>query len=340
MRARILDKSEEKKWDEFVKKYPTIHQASAWGHFQAKNPTRGAYWIVILEEKGKIIGGSMIIRHGLPKGFCWFYSARGPILDYSKKENPEQIRSIFEALKPLAAKENAIFYRIDPPFPKEKQKKIKGAHLTHLGFQPENSLFLNLEQSEEKILQQMKPKGRYNIRLAEKKGVKIRTADPREPAKFEKDLTTFHKILHETTMRDKFYGHKKAFYRNMIETLYPDNAKLYLAEYEGKIIAGIIATFFEDEAIYYYGASSNTYRNVMAPYLLQWHAIKEAKSRGCRYYDFLGIAPEKAKNHPWQGVTEFKKKFGGTPVDYAAPLDFPFKKFWYWLYRIYKWVKR
>lgn len=343
LEARILGKSEEKKWNEFVENHPlaTIHQTSDWGHFQCKKFTRGAYWIVVLEEGDKIIAGSMIIRHGLPKGFCWLYSARGPLLDYQSPQAQEHLNLIIDALKPIAQKEKAIFYRIDPPISlKEKIPKFKKGFKNHLGFQPEHTLILDLTKSEEKILSEMKPKGRYNIHLAEKKGVTIRESDPKDKKQFEKDLSDFHRILHETTMRDKFYGHKKDFYRNMIEVLYPQKAKLLLAIYNNKVIAGIIATFFKDTGTYYYGASSNEYRNVMAPYLLQWHAIKEAKFRGAARYDFLGIAPENSKNHPWKGVTEFKEKFGGSPFSYHPPLDFPFKKGLYFLYRLYKYLKQ
>jgi lipid II:glycine glycyltransferase (peptidoglycan interpeptide bridge formation enzyme) len=126
----------------------------------------------------------------------------------------------------------------------------------------------------------------------------------------------------------------------MIEILgEKDFAKMYLAEYEGETIAGVIVTFYEDTATYYYGASSNKHRNVMAPYLLQWHAIKEAKSRNMKKYDFLGISPPDAKNHPWQGVTEFKMKFGGEIVEYVKAKEFIFKPFWYWVIRIVKKLK-
>ncbi len=347
-KARILNKSEEQKWDKFVESHPlgTIHQTSDWGHFQEKVPRRGKYFIVVLEDKGKIIGGSMIIRHGLPRNFCWFYSARGPLLDYKSKQITSQIQAVFDTLKPIAKRENAIFYRIDPAISvMGKLPKFKNAHSNHLGFQPEHTIILDLTKSENEILAQMKEKGRYNIRLAQKKGVTVRESDPKNSEQFEQDIEDFSKILHETTMRDKFYGHKKAFYRDMIKILYPKKAKLFLAEYTPKdlskpqVIAGIVATFFKDTGTYYYGASGNEFRNVMAPYLLQWHAIKESKSRNLKYYDFLGISPPGAKNHPWRGVTDFKEKFGGKTLSVHAPKDFPFSKFWYLVFRIYKRIK-
>ena len=119
----------------------------------------------------------------------------------------------------------------------------------------------------------------------------------------------------------------------------PENAQLFLADYNGEVIAGGLFVYLDEWGIYYYGASVNSYRNVMAPYLIQWEAIKEAKRRGCKHYDFLGIAPENAKNHPWKGVTEFKQKFGGRTVHYPQAKEMVLRPFWYLVYRIYKLIK-
>jgi len=193
-----------------------------------------------------------------------------------------------------------------------------------------------LNADEADILAQMKQKGRYNIKLAEKKGVLIREADPKAKA-FNKDIDDFYQLLRQTTERDAFSGHDKEYYHNMVNTLGASGkAKLYLAEYEKEVIAGMIATHFKDVATYYYGASGNKHRNVMAPYLLQWHAMREAKKAGFHFYDFLGIAPAGFKKHAWAGVTEFKNKFGGEEVAFEPAKEYAFKPFLYWLYRLYK----
>ncbi|MFA6992769.1 MAG: peptidoglycan bridge formation glycyltransferase FemA/FemB family protein [Candidatus Gracilibacteria bacterium] len=339
MEAKILTKSEEKKWDDFVYTHPlaTIHQTSAWGHFQEKIAARGKYWIVVLENNGKIIGGSMVIRHVMAKGYSWLYCARGPLLDYHSKNLQEQIDEIIKILSPIAKSEKAIFIRIDPPLEKSNTKNkgylnLKSFKISNHGFQPEHTLILDITKSEDEILAQMKPKGRYNIGLAKKKGVTIHKS---------KDTDAFHKILNETTTRDNFHGHNKDFYENMINTLNGDGrstplAELYLAKFEGKSIAGIITTFYKNTAVYYYGASSNEHRETMAPYLLQWIAIKDAKEKGLKSYDFLGIAPEGAANHPWAGVTEFKLKFGGARIDYQPAQEYSFKKLHHLAYRALK----
>ncbi|MEK7673095.1 MAG: peptidoglycan bridge formation glycyltransferase FemA/FemB family protein [Patescibacteria group bacterium] len=342
MQARILNQSEENIWSEFIANHPltSIHQTPTWGHFQSKIPSRGKYWIVVLEENNKIIGGTMLIRMPIAKGYTWLYSARGPLLNYEKNAQ-EQMDILVKEISKIAKKEKAVFYRIDPPLPANSKLKLKGFSANHYGFQPEHTLILDLTKSHEEILAQMKPKGRYNIKLAEKKGVQIRIADPKNAAQFSQDIADYHRILLETTTRDKFHGHDSTFYKNMVETLTQANlGNLYIAEFEGKTIAAIIVTFFAKTAIYYYGVSSNEHRNVMAPYLLQWRAINDAKAKNHKEYDFLGIAPENVQNHPWAGVTDFKKKFGGESISYLPPRDHAFNKPLYLLYRIYKYLKK
>lgn len=351
IQARILEKSEEKKWADFIMKHPlaTIHQTPEWGHFQAKLPSRGKSWIIVLESSNKILGGTLLIRHKLPKGYSWLYAPRGPLLDYDSKNVHEQMDALLEIIKKIAAEEKSIFLRIDPKHERsECSSQEKFCEAKHLfpnfhpikhGFQPEHTLILDLDKSESQLMLEMKPKGRYNIRLASKKGVTIRTADFQNFKKFEKDLQDFYKILTETTTRDGFSGHDIKFYEEMLQNL-KQNALLYLAEFEGKIIAGSINTNFKDTATYYFGASSNEYRNLMAPYLLHWQAIQDAKHNGYKHYDFFGIAPENSKNHPWAGVTEFKKKFGGTEVSYAPAQEFIFKSILYRFYKAYKKLRK
>lgn len=246
----------------------------------------------------------------LPLGKCWLYVNRGPIVDLDK----------------LAIQQKAVYARYEHPYLKSDNHKLhKNLKDAHAHYQPEVTLVIDLTKSEQEILAQMKQKGRYNIKIAQKNNVKIIES---------KDATEFYKILKQTWERDKFKGHLQDFYQKMIDMV--DGAKLYYAEFEGEIIAGIIVTFYKDTATYYYGASSNKHRNVMAPYLLQWHAIQAAKAKGCKFYDLLGIAPEGAKNHPWQGVTEFKRKFGGEVVEYAHAKERIYKPFWYWVMRIIK----
>lgn len=278
-----------------------IEQTKNWAEFRKSAKGENFYEI----------DGVFVQKMPLPMGKCWLYVNRGDIVN----------------LTDLAKKTDAVFARFEHPYQKhEFDPKLRAAH-AH--YQPDTTLIIDLTKSNEEILAQMKPKGRYNIKLALKKNVQIRE---------EPNADEFYKLLQQTTERDKFHGHNKEFYQKMIDMV--DDAKLYIAEYEGEPIAGLIATFYKDTATYYYGASSNKHRNVMAPYLLQWSTILEAKDRGCKYYDFLGIAPEGSKGHAWEGVTAFKRKFGGEVVRYAEYKELVFKPFWYWVLRLIKWIRQ
>ncbi|NDK08957.1 peptidoglycan bridge formation glycyltransferase FemA/FemB family protein [Candidatus Gracilibacteria bacterium] len=162
---------------------------------------------------------------------------------------------------------------------------------------------IDLSKTSELILSEMKPKGRYNIRLAEKKEIKVIEVD-----KIVDNVKIFYDLMMETTSRDGFSGNKLEYYVTFLETIL--NSSLLIAYKDDKAIAAGIFVFDKEVSIYYYGASTNDteYRNLMAPYLLQWTAIEKAKSIGSKYYDFLGIASPGDLKSSLSGVTDFKLK--------------------------------
>lgn len=162
---------------------------------------------------------------------------------------------------------------------------------------------INLSKTEELILLEMKPKWRYNIKLAEKKEIKVVEVD-----KTVDNTKIFYDLMMETTSRDGFFGNKLEYYKSFLDIIL--NSSLLIAYKDNKPIAAWIFVFDKEVSIYYYWASTNDteYRNLMAPYLLQWTAIKKAKSIWSKYYDFLWIATPWEVNSPLSGVTDFKLK--------------------------------
>jgi peptidoglycan pentaglycine glycine transferase (the first glycine) len=316
--------------------FGNIHQIVEWGEFQAMEKMRDKFWLIGLENDGKLVGGALVIKQKLPGGKCWLSVPRGPLLSAMAEERDEEIGVLMRKIEEVGRAERAVFLRVEPVWPLGMPIEWGkwGFKKAHAHYQPENTLILDLSGSEQEILAQMKPKGRYNIIVAEKKGVTVRVGET------EKDWGEFYNLLKETTSRDGFSGHGLKYYQNMLEKL-GKNARLYLAEYEGEVIAGIIVTFFKDTAIYYFGVSGNAHRNVMAPYLLQWTAIQAAREEGIKYYDFLGVAPEGAGGeHEWAGVTDFKLKFGGKRLDYQPAQEKIFNWPIYILMRLVKGLKK
>jgi len=265
------------------------------------------------------VDDALFIKSHLFKKRNYLYCPRGP-----NELTEEFLNKAIE----LGKKEGAIFVRVEPLEISNLKSQISKLIKTK-DVNPPSTLVLDLTKSDKEILSEMKQKARYNINLARKKGVEVEVTN--DPAKAE----IFYHILKETTFRDGFSAHSLRHYKKQLEVLGKKGIiKLYLAKYEDKYIAGNIVSFFGNTVSYLHGASSNHYRNVMAPYLLQWEAILDAKSGGYDYYDFWGIAPDDSLRHKWAGVTRFKKGFGGMQIDYPGTFDVVISKWGYFLYKV------
>ena len=197
----------------------------------------------------------------------------------------------------------------------------------------------------------MKSKWRYNIRLASKKGVEVKSYSAKD-ADFPCAFEEFFKLFMQTSERDGVQFHQKNYYLGLLnssaETQNAPVVRLYIAKHEGDVLAGIITLFCKKEAVYLYGASGNIKRNFMPAYLLQWNAICDAKKIGCPVYDFYGCPPEENKNHPMHGLFLFKTGFGGKLIHRPGSFDVVLKKNWYAFYKtaeklrawFYKYLKK
>ena len=198
--------------------------------------------------------------------------------------------------------------------------------------QPREILVLDISKSEEEILAGMKQKTRYNIKLAEKRGVHV-TYNMKHVT--QENIDKFLQLVKITSKRDKITSHPDAYYRQMFETIPSEILKLYIAEYEGKIIAANLVLFFGKTATYMHGASDNEHRNLMAPYLLQWRQIQDAKAAGCTRYDFGGVKTGDA-DKSWAGITKFKTGFSPATnaVEFPGSYDIVIDPVRYGLYRL------
>lgn len=223
-----------------------------------------------------------------------------------------------------------IFIRVEPSAITEseingsKLRLVTKASLLSGQASPKATRVLGISESEEEILAQMKPKTRYNIRLAEKKGVVVKEADSAD---------VFYSLLVKTAERDKGYApHAKEYYQKMLAELGSKGlVKIFIAEHEGEPLAAIMVSFYGEVATYLHGGFNDTKRNLMAPYLCQWEAIKSAKQQGCAYYDFWGVAATDNPNDTWAGISRFKEGFGGEKIVFPGSYDIIVNSFWYHL---------
>lgn len=253
-----------------------------------------------------------------------------------------KVKSLLEELLELAKKNTVGWIRIEPETEEvlsvirnsANYKTIKAPH----DVQPRELFIINIMKSEEELLAEMKPKTRYNIRLAEKKGVSARVILPGSGmAKYVNEFIRLTQVMAE---RQGITTHPESYYRKMIKTIPENILKLYVAEYQNRIIAANLVVFFGETCTYLHGASDDEYRNVMAPYLLQWQQIKDAKLAGCARYDFGGVKTIDEKNN-WAGITKFKLGFSPDtkPTEFPGCYDLIINQKKYWLYRSIQRIK-
>lgn len=279
-----------------------------------------------------------VVNYSLPIVGNYFYIPRGPIIR-TKSEKIKTKRGISDLIN-LAKKNKAGWIRIDirnesdleliTELIHELSLKIKKA--PH-DMQPKQIFKIDISGSEEDILSGMKPKTRYNIRLATKKGVEIK--------KGKKYINEFLRLVNLTSERQGITSHPENYYRKMLEI---PNVELYIARIKGKSIVANVVSFYGDTVTYLHGASDNEYRNLMAPFLLQWQTILDAKREGFNYYDFGGVKTQNAKRkmqNDWEGITRFKMGFSKNtnPIDFLGSYDIVISPFWYNLYRILQNIK-
>jgi lipid II:glycine glycyltransferase (peptidoglycan interpeptide bridge formation enzyme) len=221
-----------------------------------------------------------------------------------------------------------IAVRVEPEKVTEQEisknglRKVTTSSLLSGQASPKATRIINISGSEQEILASMKPKTRYNIRLAEKKGVIVRVAD---------NVDTLYELLEKTAARDRGYTpHAKSYYIQMIERFKKDNlGHIFIADYKGEPLAAVLVSYYGEVATYLHGGFNDSERNLMAPYLCHWEAIRAAKERGCRFYDMWGVAETDNPSDPWYGISRFKEGFGGERVIFPGSYDLVIDKFWY-----------
>ncbi|MBI3952692.1 MAG: peptidoglycan bridge formation glycyltransferase FemA/FemB family protein [Candidatus Doudnabacteria bacterium] len=307
----MISSLDQKAWDEkIIDLGGSILQSYAWGRFQEELGNK------VIRFSGPTYSASAV-GLPLPMGKKYYYCPKGPVGEAADN---------LADLKTLGEDKNVIFVRLEPQKPILLPVAAKEV-------QPKTNWVLSVDQTEDQLLVGMKPKTRYNINLAFRKGVVVREGGA-------SDLVSLWQMMLETAARNKFQLHPQNYYLKMFEILAPKHLKILVASYQGKPLAGMILTLFSDSATYLHGGSSAANKEAMAPYLLHWEAIRLAKSFGCKFYDFGGIASNNDSRHAWSGISRFKKGFGGFEINSAGVYDLIFSPIWYNVYKQARLVRR
>lgn len=323
-----------------------ILQSYQWADLKRQNGWFPVF-LIWKDPKGNTVAAAVIHKKLVPligkiTGACLLYSPRGPILDWLIEPLREQVLA---DLHQMAKDSNAIFIKIDPEIPVawsqsplesidasisgqkiQKELENRGWYFSQDQLQFRNTVLLNLDDSEEEILLRMKQKTRYNIRLAEKKGVTIR------PGNVD-DLDRLYQMYAQTSIRDGFAIRSHEYYMEVWTRLMKDGIAFPLiAEVEGQVVSAIILFVFGKRGYYFYGMSTELHREKMPNHLLQWQAIRISKRMGCTEYDFWGAPDEFDPKDSMYGVYRFKEGFNGRVLFGLGAWDDPINPIGYRLY--------
>ena len=287
--------------------------------------------LISTDSDNKIKGSiSLLIRKVPVIKKTIMYSPRGPVCDFADLET---LTELYRGITEIAKKYKAYVFKADPDIKCDNElakENIKKAGFNILpggknfeGIQPCFVFRMDIkDKTEEEVFEIFHSKTRYNIRLSEKKGVTTRIGT-------KEDVKEFSRLMAETGQRDEFVVRPAAYFAKMLE-VYGDNARLYMADFEGKSIAGTLAIYYGNKVWYLYGASGNAYRNVMPNYLLQWQMIKWAVENKCEIYDFRGVSGDLSEDNPLYGLYRFKKGFNGEFTEFIGEVEIVFSSFVSW----------
>ncbi|MBU3964613.1 peptidoglycan bridge formation glycyltransferase FemA/FemB family protein [Patescibacteria group bacterium] len=326
-------------WEGFLKecKEKTFLHSWNWGEFQKLMGSR--IWRLGIYQDSSLLAifSASIVR---AKRGSFLLVEHGPIINpKAESQKPKILEEILEYLKELGKKEKVGFTRVCPIWERteenEKAFKELGFRDAQIHIRPEVSWVLNIDKSEDELLRDMRKTTRYLIRQAgNNPDIEIiKSVNPF-------DVEIFNNIYQQTGERAHFVPFSLNYLKKEFESfLKNDQALLFLGKYKGEVVAGAMIIFWQDSAFYHQGASLRKYAKIPVSYLLQWEAIKEAKTRGLKEYSFWGIASNNKTNHPWKGLTLFKQGFGGERKEYVKTQDYIISSK-YWLNYIVEKVRK
>jgi lipid II:glycine glycyltransferase (peptidoglycan interpeptide bridge formation enzyme) len=289
-----------------------------------------------------------IVSRGFVKRLSVMYVPRGPLLSWSDKAMRDIVLNDLEA---LARRRGAVLLKLDPNavigrrYPEQdsaspdasglslrSELERRGWRFSDDQVQFRNTVVLDLSLEESELLDRMKQKARYNVRLAERKGVTVRMGSVA-------DIPTLYRMYAETSLRDGFVIRSEEYYRAAWASfLRPygkhnqPSAEALVAEVQGQPIAAILVYYFARQAYYLYGMSAAAHRDKMPNHLLQWEAIRRSRQHGCTVYDLWGAPDQFDEADPMWGVYRFKEGLGGEVVRTVGAWDFPASAVWYRVY--------
>jgi lipid II:glycine glycyltransferase (peptidoglycan interpeptide bridge formation enzyme) len=287
---------------------------------------------ITLRDGNDIVGGAVVQRFPYTQDICFYYIQDGPVLPGDPGVAEDVFRAVLEAIEDRRQTEPCMVshLRMEPRW-LSLPGFVRGFRAVPPLFdhylEARDTRCIDLRPSEAEILARMKPKGRYNIGVARRHGVTIVEDTSAQ------GIADFQSLYEETAARQGMAAKPPDYFEALVALFSPSRrGSLYFAEYQGLRLATALVVYFGPRATYFFGGSRGLHRRVMAPYLLHFEIMRQAKALGHEWYDLWGIAPPNAPDHPWQNFTAFKEKFGGREVHLVPTLDYVYDPAAYNLY--------
>ncbi len=307
--------------------HPSFLQDEPWGELKTRFGWRALRLGAVDGDGTAQAGLQLLTRAAQPLKFLpgagIAYVPRGPI----GLAPLEAIGPLLDETVRVAAGTGASFLRVEPT---AEYFDTVGPVLAGLGFtrtrqyvQIRATGYVDLRPAEEQILAGFKSKTRYNVRLAGRRGVEVRTATAGA------DLDSFYGMTVVTGRRDGFAVHGQEYYDAVWETYRPDAGQLLIAGVEGRDVAALFAVRCGSVATYLYGASTGAHRRAMPNYMLQWEAMRWGRAQGCETYDLWGLGDPEIEDDPMAGVNRFKEGFQPRRVLHPGAYDRPLNQLSY-----------
>ncbi|WKZ31351.1 MAG: peptidoglycan bridge formation glycyltransferase FemA/FemB family protein [Candidatus Dojkabacteria bacterium] len=304
-------------WDEFVLRHKEATFLNSWTWSQFEKTLGHQFLNYGVYDNDQLVGVLPISVLKAKRG-AYLHLRHSPILDWS---NEVVVKETMEFLRGLAKEHKALFVRMSPLLSlSEANNQLLKKHglvpsLTH-NFDAENTLKIDITKSEEELLMEMRKNTRYSIRQAQKQGVIVEIYDDLQ------HFDLFWEIFIDGVKRNHWVAFSKEYVKTELEVfLKQDQARLFISYLDGKAISAAIFIFFNGKVAYHHSGSLSEYRNVPSTYLLIWEVIRYAKSRDFKLCDLWGVSPADQPNHPWYGLSLFKRGFGGFQVDMVHAHD-------------------
>jgi lipid II:glycine glycyltransferase (peptidoglycan interpeptide bridge formation enzyme) len=290
-------------------------QSSAWAAFKRAEGYETPRWGHF--EEGELRGGASLLFYPAQSTEGFLLCPEGPVLPWHETARARDgLRKILAAAQELAETRGGLGLRIEPHLPPPAPSLLRNWTRAPVDLTPVHTLMLDLTLPDAALRAQMRPKGRYNLGLAGRHGVRVVCSEQM------RDLARFHALFTETARRHGFFAEPYGFFLNLGAALFAaQQAALFLAEWKQETLAAILILFFGRRATYLYGGSSAEHRHVMPSYALHWAAVQEARARGCVEYDLYGYDPFGLPDHLYAGISRFKRQWGGKRCDRIGAHD-------------------